>query len=74
MSDQLEELEKKLAEAKTEKDEINAKLALAHYHMNDDFIEEYRLGQESLELAKVLIEKESEAFAHEIIAGCLWKL
>ena len=42
--------------------------------MNDDFIEGYRLGQEALDLAKILIEKEAEALAHEVIAGCLWKL
>ncbi|MCB0756193.1 MAG: tetratricopeptide repeat protein, partial [Flavobacteriales bacterium] len=74
MSDQLDELEKNLAEAKTEKDQMDAKLALAHHHMNDDFIEGYRLGQEALDLAKILIEKEAEALAHEVIAGCLWKL
>ena len=74
MSDKLVELEKSLSEAQTEQEQMESMIALAFHHMNDDFIEGWRYGQEALDLAKVLIERYAEAQAHEAIAGCLWKL
>lgn len=68
------ELEDQLKKATSDAEKIEALLELAFYHTNHDFIEGWRYGQKALELSRIMLEKESEAKAHEAIAGCLWKL
>ena len=68
------ELENQLKKATSDKEKIDALLNLAFHHTDDDFIDGWRFGQEALELSKAMLDKESEAKAHEAIAGCLWKL
>lgn len=68
------ELEKQLKLASSDKEKLDLLIALASHHKDDDFIDGWRYGQEALELASSLRAKESECRAHEVIAGCLWKL
>jgi tetratricopeptide (TPR) repeat protein len=74
MEQHVVELEKQLKRATSEKEKLSALLDLAFHHVNEDFIDGWRFGQEALELSKVMIDDRSEAMAHEAIAGCLWKL
>lgn len=71
---ELLELEKQLADAQTEQERLGALLSLVGHHANDDFVDGWQLGQEALDLALQLQDKEAEAKAYEGIANCLWKL
>ena len=74
MKQNVVELERQLKQATSEKEKLDALLALAAHNSEEDFIEGWRFGQEALELSKIMLNPAAEARAHEAIAGCLWKL
>lgn len=74
MKQNVVELERQLKQATSDKEKLDALLALAVHNAEEDFIEGWRFGQEALELSKIMLNPAAEARAHEAIAGCLWKL
>ncbi len=68
------ELEQEAAKATDKRIRLELLLELLSHHVNDDFVEGWRFGQDALGLATELDDRWSIAFANEGIAGCLWKL